>query len=147
MIRKSGYRFFRKDHAQLKKPAGVTRPILSQSSDSTSRLGRNTEGNDAQSRSGAVCETARKHRTRPTFRSHPECVPRWARFLVLYRKWGRMSSQRLRNNDTIGDVNIWWFPPLTRKLGASREHDNPSCQLCPRGRILFPTGNGRSVFS
>ena len=38
--------------------AGVTRPILSQSSDSTSRLGRSTEGNDAQSRSGADCEPA-----------------------------------------------------------------------------------------
>ena len=55
---------FRKDHAQLKKPAGVTRPILSQSSDSTSRLGRNTEGNDAQSRPGAGCKPARRHRTR-----------------------------------------------------------------------------------
>ena len=32
--------------------AGVTRPVLSQSSDSTSRLGRSTEGNDARSRSG-----------------------------------------------------------------------------------------------
>jgi hypothetical protein len=46
--------------------AGVTRPILSQSSDSTSRLGRNR--NDAQSRSGADCESARKHRTRSTLR-------------------------------------------------------------------------------
>ena len=59
---------FRKDQAQLKKPAGVTRPILSQSSDSTSRLGRSTEGPDARSRSGADCEPARKHRTRPTLR-------------------------------------------------------------------------------
>ena len=46
--------------------AGVTRPIPSQSSDSTSRLGRSTEGNDARSRSGADCESARKHRTRST---------------------------------------------------------------------------------
>ena len=46
--------------------AGVTRSIWSQSSDSTSRLGRSTEGNDAQSRSGADCEPARKHRTRST---------------------------------------------------------------------------------
>jgi hypothetical protein len=46
--------------------AGVTRPVLSQSSDSTSRLGRSTEGNDARSRSGAGCEPARKHRTRST---------------------------------------------------------------------------------
>jgi hypothetical protein len=45
---------------------GVTRPIPSQSSDSTSRLGRSTEGNDARSRSGAGCEPARKHRTRST---------------------------------------------------------------------------------
>src|SRR5262249_51161685 len=30
--------------------------LLSQSSDSTSRLGPSTEGNDAQSRSGADCE-------------------------------------------------------------------------------------------
>jgi hypothetical protein len=47
-----------------KKPAGVTRPILSQSSDSTSRLGRSTEGPDAQSRPGAGCKPARRHRTR-----------------------------------------------------------------------------------
>ena len=46
--------------------AGVTRPILSQSSDSTSRLGRSTEGLDARSRSGADCEPARKRRTRST---------------------------------------------------------------------------------
>src|ERR1700722_15450755 len=50
VIWKSGYQFSEKDHAQLKQPAGVTRPILSQSSDSTSRLGRSAEGNDAQSR-------------------------------------------------------------------------------------------------
>ncbi len=48
-----------------KKPAGVTRPLQSQSSDSTSRLGRSTEGLDTRSRSGADCETARKHRTSP----------------------------------------------------------------------------------
>ena len=48
--------------------AGITRPLLSQSSDSTSRLGRNTEGPDARSRSGAVCEAARKHRTRTSDR-------------------------------------------------------------------------------
>ncbi len=46
--------------------AGVTRSIPSQCSDSTSRLGRSTEGNDARSRSGADCEPARKHRTRST---------------------------------------------------------------------------------
>ena len=45
--------------------AGITRP-LSQSSGSTPRLGRSTEGNDARSRSGAACEPARKHRTRST---------------------------------------------------------------------------------
>jgi hypothetical protein len=44
--------------------AGVTRPIRSQFSDSTSRLGRSTEGNDAQSRPGAGCKPARRHRTR-----------------------------------------------------------------------------------
>src|SRR5580693_2903150 len=38
---------------------------LSQCSGSTPRLGRSTEGNDARSRSGAGCEPARKHRTRP----------------------------------------------------------------------------------
>ena len=38
----------------------------SQSSGSTPRLGRSTEENDAQSRSGAGCEPARKHRTRST---------------------------------------------------------------------------------
>ena len=48
--------------------AGVTRPRLSQSSGSTPRTGRNTGGHDARSRPGAVCETARGNRTRPTFR-------------------------------------------------------------------------------
>ena len=52
------------EHHARRKPAGVTRPLLSQSSDSTSRLGRNTEGNDAQSRPGAGCKPARRHRTR-----------------------------------------------------------------------------------
>jgi hypothetical protein len=47
--------------------AGVTRSIASQFSGSTPRLGHSTEGNDARSRSGAGCEPARKHRTRPTF--------------------------------------------------------------------------------
>jgi hypothetical protein len=47
--------------------AGIL-PALSgsQSSGSTPRLGRSTEGNDARSRSGAGCEPARKHRTRST---------------------------------------------------------------------------------
>jgi hypothetical protein len=48
----------------IQNQAGVTRPFLSQSSDSTSRLGRSTEGNDAQSRPGAGCKPARRHRTR-----------------------------------------------------------------------------------
>jgi hypothetical protein len=52
------------EHHARRKPAGVTRPLLSQSSDSTSRLGRNAEGNDAQSRPGAGCKPARRHRTR-----------------------------------------------------------------------------------
>ena len=60
---RGGYRFSERSRA-AKEPAGVTRPILSQSSDSTSRLGRNTEGNDAQSRPGAGCKPARRHRTR-----------------------------------------------------------------------------------
>ena len=46
------------------KAGGRYPPLLSQSSDSTSRLGRNTEGNDAQSRPGAGCKPARRHRTR-----------------------------------------------------------------------------------
>ena len=50
----------------IENQAGVTRSILSQFSGSTPRLGRSTEGNDARSRSGAACEPARKHRTRPT---------------------------------------------------------------------------------
>jgi hypothetical protein len=37
-------------------------------SGSTPRPGRSAGGNDARSRPGAVCETARGHRTRPTFR-------------------------------------------------------------------------------
>jgi hypothetical protein len=52
----------------IENQAGVTRSIASQCSGSTPRLGRNTEGNDARSRSGAGCEPARKHRTRSTLR-------------------------------------------------------------------------------
>ena len=47
--------------------AGVTRPRLSQSRDCTSRTGRSTGVNDARSRPGAVCETARGNRTCSTF--------------------------------------------------------------------------------
>ena len=47
--------------------AGVTRPRLSQSRDCTSRTGRSTGVNDAQSRPGTVCETARGNRTCSTF--------------------------------------------------------------------------------
>jgi hypothetical protein len=63
--------------------AGVTRPILSQSSDSTSRLGRSAEGNDAQSRSGADCESARKHRTRSTLRIASGMRPSMSEILRL----------------------------------------------------------------
>ena len=52
----------------IENQAGVIRSIASQCSGSTPRLGRNTEGNDARSRSGAGCEPARKHRTRSTLR-------------------------------------------------------------------------------
>jgi hypothetical protein len=62
---------------------GVTRPLLSQSSDSTSRLGRNTEGNDAQSRSGADCYPARKHRTRSTLRIASGMRPSMSEILWL----------------------------------------------------------------
>jgi hypothetical protein len=52
-------------------------PVVSpfQCSGSTPRLGRSTEGNDAQSRSGAGREPARKHRTRSTFRFAPGTRP------------------------------------------------------------------------
>jgi hypothetical protein len=66
--------------------AGVTCPILSQSSDSTSRLGRNTEGNDARSRSGAVCETARKRRTRSTFQIASGMRPLMSEMSLCNRK-------------------------------------------------------------
>jgi hypothetical protein len=72
--------------------AGVTRPLLSQSSDSTSRLGRNTEGNDAQSRSGADCEPARKHRTRSTLQIASGMRPSMSEIFLTYPKLGRMSS-------------------------------------------------------
>ena len=44
-------------------PAGVTRPLLSQSTD------RSTGEHDAQSRPGADCKSARRHRARSAFRS------------------------------------------------------------------------------
>jgi hypothetical protein len=45
--------------------SGITRPGLSQSSDSTSRSGPSAGEHDAQDRPGAGCKPARGHRTRP----------------------------------------------------------------------------------
>jgi len=82
-----------RDHAQLRMPAGVTRPILSQSSDSTSRLGRNTEGTDAQSRPGAGCKPARRHRTRSASESALAKASLGERDSVHHcHKRGRLSS-------------------------------------------------------
>jgi hypothetical protein len=47
---------------------------------SSSETGRRAGRAVAQSRPGAVCETARGHRTRSASRSHPECAPRQAEF-------------------------------------------------------------------
>ena len=47
---------------------GVTRLGLSQSRDCTSRTGRSTGVNDARSRPGAECKSARRNRTRSAFR-------------------------------------------------------------------------------
>jgi hypothetical protein len=47
--------------------AGVTRPFLSQSRDCTSRIGRSTGVNDARSRPGAECKSARGNRSRSVF--------------------------------------------------------------------------------
>jgi hypothetical protein len=49
---------------------------------SSSETGRRAGRAVAQSRPGAVCETARGHRTRSASRSHPECALRRARFDV-----------------------------------------------------------------
>jgi hypothetical protein len=48
--------------------AGVTSLRLSQSRESTSRTGRSTGVNDARSRPGAECKSARRNRTRSAFR-------------------------------------------------------------------------------
>ena len=61
--------------------AGVTRPRLSQSRESTSRCGLSTAAHDARSCSGADCEPARKHRSRSTLRiASGTCPSRRARF-------------------------------------------------------------------
>ena len=67
--------------------AGVTRPFLSRCSESTSRTGRSTGGHDAQSRPGADCKSARRHRPRSAFR---EC-PRKA---SLDERDGRLVTER-----------------------------------------------------
>ena len=67
--------------------AGVTRPILSQSSDSTSRLGRSAEGNDAQSRPGAGCKPARRPRTRSASESALAKASLDERDNVVYLIW------------------------------------------------------------
>ena len=56
----------------------------SQSSGSTPRLGRSTEENDAQSRSGAGCEPARKHRTRSTLQIASGMRPSMSEILRMY---------------------------------------------------------------
>jgi hypothetical protein len=91
------------EHAR-RKPAGVTRPLLSQSSDSTSRLGRNTEGPDAQSRSGADCETARKHRTRSTLQIASGMRPSNERDLLNVTEIGTNVKTIVAENETH-DVN------------------------------------------
>ena len=58
----------------------------SQSSGSTPRLGRSTEGNDARSRSGAGCEPARKHRTRSTLQIASGMRPSMSEILRLVTK-------------------------------------------------------------
>ena len=60
----------------------------SQSSGSTPRLGRSTEGNDAQSRSGAGCEPARKHRTRSTLQIASGMRPSMSEILWLVTEIG-----------------------------------------------------------
>ncbi len=69
VIRKSGNRFSEKITRSLNKLTGVTRLHLSQSRDCTSRAGRSTGVNDAQSRPGAGRNAARGNRSRSTFES------------------------------------------------------------------------------
>jgi hypothetical protein len=86
----------RREHHARRKPAGVTRPLLSQSSDSTSRLGRNTEGNDAQSRPGAGCKPARRHRTRSASESA------LAKASLDERDWNNVTENRTAvKRDTV----------------------------------------------
>ena len=59
MIRKSGLPVFRPDHPQLNKLLGVTQCLLSQSSGSTPRTGRNAGEHDARTRPRAECMAPR----------------------------------------------------------------------------------------
>src|SRR5580704_13091592 len=105
--------------------AGVTRPILSQSSDSTSRLGRDTEGNDAQSRPGAGCKPARRHRTRSASESA------LAKASLDERDWNNVTENRtavkrdtvivtisvnpsVRESDILPIENHYYLPQYSR---------------------------------
>jgi len=59
MIRKSGLPVFRPDHPQLNKLLGVIQCLLSQSSGSTPRTGRNAGEHDARTRPRAECMAPR----------------------------------------------------------------------------------------
>jgi hypothetical protein len=64
---------------------GVTRPRLSQSSDSTSRLGRRAEGLDAQSRPGADCIVPRAGTaSAPSFEVPSRKAPSASRVALIY---------------------------------------------------------------
>ena len=91
-----------------RKPAGVTRPLLSQSSDSTSRLGRSTEGNDAQSRPGAGCKPARRHRTRSASES-----------ALAKASLDERDFRFVTEIETIVNVNVTGYDPPSRNMVAS----------------------------
>ena len=119
------------EHHARRKPAGVTRPILSQSSDSTSRLGRNTEGNDAQSRPGAGCKPARRHRTRSASESALAKASLDERDFAVCNCNGDDCRQ-------INDVTFWLIcaVPLTRsrlkRYGRSSSKGWPSMSFASR---------------
>ncbi len=71
MIRKSGLPVFRPDHPQLNKLLGVIQCLLSQSSGSTPRTGRNAGEHDARTRPRAECMAPRRRRTRSTLVEYP----------------------------------------------------------------------------
>ncbi len=121
---------------------------------STSETGRSAGRSGTQSRPGAVCETARGHRTRSTFRiasrkrpSTSECplyikavtLCQWKRDNYLLVMTGLVRSSRRSWRDRANAIEIAGSSPATTKVFVCQ---HPTDLRCPRS-VRFAPNNCR----